>query len=68
MCGFRARDFQHQHPSLASGRVLFSYCGADPSRAKNGLPSPASYVLVGGGRGRGVGYGVGGAMSERGLE
>ena len=30
--GFRARDFQHS--SLAPGRILFSYCGADPSRAK----------------------------------
>jgi hypothetical protein len=36
--GFRARNFQH--PSLASGRVLFSHCGADPSREKNGLSSP----------------------------
>jgi hypothetical protein len=36
--GFRARNFQHS--SLASGRVLFSSCGADPSRAKNGLSSP----------------------------
>jgi hypothetical protein len=38
MLGFRARDFRHS--SLASGRTLCSYCGADPSRAKNGLPAP----------------------------
>jgi hypothetical protein len=36
--GFRACNFQH--PSLASGRVVFSSCGADPSRAKNGLSAP----------------------------
>jgi hypothetical protein len=30
--GFRARDFCHS--GLALGRILFSCCGADPSRAK----------------------------------
>jgi hypothetical protein len=39
--GFRARDFQHS--SLASGRILFSYCGADPNKAKkNGLSAPTA--------------------------
>jgi hypothetical protein len=38
MFGFRARNVQHS--SLASGRILFSSCGADPSRAKMGLSAP----------------------------
>jgi hypothetical protein len=44
MCrsGFRARDFQHL--SLASGRILFGSCGADPSRAKNGLSAVRAYA------------------------
>jgi hypothetical protein len=42
MFGFRAHNFQHS--SLASGRVLlFSHCGADPSRAKNGLDAAYWY-------------------------
>jgi hypothetical protein len=36
--GFRACNFQHF--SLASGRVVFSSCGADPSRAKTRLSAP----------------------------
>jgi hypothetical protein len=28
------------HFGLAAGRALFSSCGADPSRAKNGLSAP----------------------------
>jgi hypothetical protein len=38
VCGFRARNSQHS--SLASGRIAFGSCGADPSRAKNGLSAP----------------------------
>jgi hypothetical protein len=38
MLGFRACNFQHV--SLASGRTVFSYCGADPSKAKKRLSSP----------------------------
>jgi hypothetical protein len=32
--------FNFQHPSLASGRIVFSSCGADPSRAKKRLSAP----------------------------
>jgi hypothetical protein len=42
--GFRACNFQHS--SLASGRVVFSSCGADPSRAKTGCPRLFALVLV----------------------
>jgi hypothetical protein len=38
MSGFRACNFQHV--SLASGRTVFSSCGADPSKAKKRLSSP----------------------------
>jgi hypothetical protein len=38
MLGFRACNFQHV--SLASGRAVFSSCGADPSKAKKRLSSP----------------------------
>jgi hypothetical protein len=41
MLGFRARDLQHS--SLASGRTVFSSCGAaDPSKAKKRLSSPTA--------------------------
>jgi hypothetical protein len=33
-----------QHISLASGRAVFSSCGADPSKAKKRLPSPNLHV------------------------
>jgi hypothetical protein len=36
--GFRAHAFQRV--SLASGRTVFSYCGADPSKAKKRLSAP----------------------------
>jgi hypothetical protein len=39
LLGFRACNFQHV--SLASGRTVFSYCGADPSKAKKRLSSPS---------------------------
>jgi hypothetical protein len=42
--GFRACNSQHS--SLASGRTVFSSCGADPSRAKNGLSAPNSRCQV----------------------
>ena len=38
LLGFRARAFQHV--SLASGRTVFSSCGADPSKAKKRLSFP----------------------------
>jgi hypothetical protein len=38
MLGFRACNFQHV--SLAPGQTVFSYCGADPSKAKKRLSSP----------------------------
>jgi hypothetical protein len=38
LLGFRACNFQHV--SLASGRAVFSSCGADPSKAKKRLSSP----------------------------
>jgi hypothetical protein len=38
MLGFRACNFQHV--SLASGRTVFSSCGADPSKAKKRLSAP----------------------------
>jgi hypothetical protein len=38
LLGFRACNFQHV--SLASGRAVFSSCGADPSKAKKRLPAP----------------------------
>jgi hypothetical protein len=38
MFGFRACSFQHV--SLASGRTVFSSCGADPSKAKKRLSAP----------------------------
>jgi hypothetical protein len=40
LLGFRACNFQHF--SLASGRVVFSSCGADPSRAKKRLSAPTA--------------------------
>jgi hypothetical protein len=39
LLGFRACNCQHF--SLASGRVVFSSCGADPRNTKKRLPSPA---------------------------
>jgi hypothetical protein len=38
LLGFRACNLQHF--SLASGRIVFSSCGADPSKAKKRLSSP----------------------------
>jgi hypothetical protein len=38
MLGFRACNLQHA--SLASGRAVFTSCGADPSKAKKRLSSP----------------------------
>jgi hypothetical protein len=38
LLGFRACNFQLV--SLASGRAVFSYCGADPSKSKKRLSSP----------------------------
>jgi hypothetical protein len=38
LLGFRACNFQHV--SLASGRTVFSSCGADPSKAKKRLSVP----------------------------
>ena len=38
LLGFRACNFQHV--SLASGRTVFSSCGADPSKAKKRLSAP----------------------------
>jgi hypothetical protein len=43
MSGFRACNFPHS--SFASGRRVFSSCGADPSRAKNGLSAPTGVVV-----------------------
>jgi hypothetical protein len=34
--------FNFQYSSLASGRVVFSSCGADPSRAKKRLSAPSA--------------------------
>jgi hypothetical protein len=48
MFGFRARAFQRV--SLASGRTVFSSCGADPSKAKKRLsaPTPGGLARTGG--------------------
>jgi hypothetical protein len=42
LLGFRACNFQHV--SLASGRAVFSSCGADPSKAKKRLSSPIAWA------------------------
>jgi hypothetical protein len=41
---FRACNFQHV--SLASGRTVFSSCGADPSKAKKRLSAPTSRLYL----------------------
>jgi hypothetical protein len=46
LLGFRACNFQHV--SLASGRAVFSSCGADPSKAKKRLSSPTELAADGG--------------------
>jgi hypothetical protein len=60
--GFRARAFHHV--SWASGRTVFSSCGADPSKAKKRLSSPMGtsiaevwIVLIGGLRPAAASYG-----------